>query len=133
MRTSALLAVGLAAATGCQPRTEIMIGVITNIEAPMAVDEVVLEGYRDGIRDAAHTVLKFPWPIPGMGSLPYTLPGSFGVYSPDGSPTRVELVLSGNRNGAMVVQRSSVVSLVPGKTLFMRMGLVITCMGRFDC
>ena len=110
------------AALGCN-RTEIVIGVVTDIEAPDSVDTVVLSAEREGVQ-----VLSYTWPISGIPNQPFELPGSFGVYSSDGTPVKVTLEVAGLKGNQIVVKRQSIVSLVKGKTLFLRMSLVQRCM-----
>jgi hypothetical protein len=61
------------------------------------------------------------------------LPGSYGLNSSDGSEPQVQITLTGFKGGNKVVVRSARTSLVQGKTLFMRMGMVVGCMGNFNC
>ena len=132
---AALVAACAAAAlsTGCQ-RTEILIGVITDLRAPGIIDRVKLQAYRDGRKTPDQVPdLEFDWDIPGIPNQPYELPGSFGVYSPNGQPVKVETVVTGYLSSSSRVERRSITSLVPGKTLFLRMGLVAGCLDRKDC
>jgi hypothetical protein len=130
MRRLALVAVLCAAGAGCKARTEIMIGVATNLLAPSVLDSVHIDILRDGV-----PVEQQDWPIPGTRTGQYVLPGSFGVFTSDGSTPRVEVIITGEKGAVArpVVTRRSVMSLVSEKTLFLRMGLVAGCMSRDDC
>lgn len=118
----------LALPAGCR-RTEILIGVITDIEAPNSVDTVRLTATRV---DTMKEVVRQEWPISGVQNQPFELPGSFGIYSPDGSEPRVQVRVAGLHAGVEVLHRDAVVSLVKQKTLFLRMSLVKRCQA-MDC
>jgi hypothetical protein len=118
-------------AAACQPRTEMMIGIVTDIRAPDVLDNVQLTVFRT-VDDFPEEQLP-PWTITGLRDQPYNLPGSYGVYSPDGSEIKLRVELAGFKGNSQIVDRTAVVSLVNGKTLFLRMGLVAGCMNRVDC
>jgi hypothetical protein len=128
MKRAALLALLLA---GCQPRTEMMIGIVTDIRAPDILDGVQLNVTR--VIDGMVEQQLPPWTITGIPDEPFNLPGSYGVFSGDGSEIKLEIALTGLKGQSPVVTRNAVVSLVNGKTLFLRMGLVIGCMNVHDC
>ena len=122
------LLVALAAGGCSKNRTEVMIGVATDLAAPDQLDAVKLEIYRDG-------VLAFdipPWPVPGKTGGEYVLPASFGVYTDDGSEPRIEVQVHGIKNNANIINRRAVFALIAEQTLFFRMALVLRCMGN-DC
>ncbi len=128
MRWMALAVVALASAGGCA-RTEVLVGVATDIEAPGIVDLVRLSVTREGVE-----LFHNDWDISGIPNVPNELPGSFGVFSPDGSETKVGITVSGFKNGSVVevVRRDAILTLISGKTLFLRMGLVKRCQP-IDC
>src|SRR3954447_14433444 len=128
-RLAVCLALALLGA--CQPRTEIMVGIVTELRAPDLIDQVSLTVLRDGVPLAFEQ--KPDWHIADGKVGTFVLPGSYGLFSPDGSSRRVEVTVHGVKNGNTVIERKAVVSLVPEKTLFMRMGLVVSCMGKLDC
>jgi hypothetical protein len=110
---------------GCTyPRTELVIGLMTDLSARDMIDTVTLTAEREDVPLFTQT-----WVISGILSEPEELPGSFGVFSSDGSEPRVTLTATGlTGNGATpVVQRVSVTSLVHQQTLFLRMALVGGC------
>jgi hypothetical protein len=113
---------------GCRARTQIMLGVITDLQAPDALDEVEMVVRRDG-----QEVLRVPWTLPGVAGEPYILPGSYGVYTEDGSEPQIAITVTGLRNGQPRVERRALVSLVRERTLFLRLGLVAGCVDRSDC
>jgi hypothetical protein len=127
MRTAVLVVALLA---GCRSRTELMIGVATDIRAPDVLDEVQLSVTRtsDGFTEELVS-----WQITGQLDQPFNLPGSYGVYAPDGNPITVQLDLTGNKNGAPVVTRRAILGLVDGQTLFYRLGLTAGCQTMQDC
>jgi hypothetical protein len=108
-----------------------MIGLATDIRAPDLLDSVQLNVTR--MRDGFPEEQLPPWTISGLPDQPFNLPGSYGVYSPDGSEVKVQLDLVGLKDDSPVVTRSAILSLVNGKTLFVRLGLVTGCMNRSDC
>ena len=60
----------------------------------------------------------------------YALPGTFAVYSANSSAERFRAVLTATDDAnATLIVRSAVMSLVPEKTLFVRLGLVSACEG----
>jgi hypothetical protein len=110
------------------PRTQLMIGAATDIRAPDTISNVRLEIYRQGV---IHEVRD--WEITGSPAIPDNLPGSYGIYSPDGDEIAVELALVASKGTTEVVRREARLSLVPGKTLFFRMGLTAGCAAKTDC
>jgi hypothetical protein len=127
MRALLLVLVGLVA---CEvPRTQLMIGVITDVPAPDTFDQVTLTVKRaDGF-----PFFDAPWTITGAPSMPENLPGSYGVYSEDGDAVGLDLTLVATKSGETVVRQTALVSLVPERTLFFRMGLTAGCTTRSDC
>ena len=126
---AALLAL-LALLPACsRKRTEVVIGVATDLSAPDLLDEVKLEIWREGVK-----IFDIPpWPVPGMSGERYELPGSFGVYSDDGSEPRIEVRVQGLKQGVVIVERRSILALVAEQTLFLRMALVQRCLQMSDC
>lgn len=117
-------------AMGCSTkRTEIVIGVVTDLPAPGALDQVKLEIYRDG--KIAFDIP--PWDVPGQQGGVFVLPASFGVYAEDGAEPRVEVQVHGLKHGTVLVTRRAILSLVKERTLFLRMGLVLSCTSRAEC
>lgn len=112
-----------ALAAGCtRARTELVVGLITNLSATDQVDTVTLTGDVGGQR-----VIDRRWAISGLPDMPEELPGSFGIYTSDGSQPSVTLIATGLSGGNAVVKRRAILSLVGEKTLFLRMGLVDVC------
>jgi sugar lactone lactonase YvrE len=123
-----LIVVGLCAASCSPSRTEILIGVATDLSAPDIIDRVQLSARREGVE-----VLRHDWDISGIPAQPFELPGSFGIYSTDGSEPTVQVDVRGFFGNQEIVRRTSILSLIREKTLFLRMGLVNRCMNRSDC
>lgn len=128
-RSLALSLAVLATMSACQPRTELVIGVATDLAAPDKLDRVTLSLQRadDGV-----PLGTTDWEISGDRGEPFNLPGSFGVVS-DGDPVRILATLEGSRAGDTLLARTAILSLVPEQTLFYRMTLVGSCIGRLDC
>ena len=124
------LAIGaLALAGACQTRTELMIGVATDLRAPDALDHVELTVTRV---DNGEPEPSQSWKITGHAGQDFNLPGSYGMQS-DGTEFDLDLVLDGVKDGSNVVERHAILSLVSGQTLFYRMTIVAGCIGRDDC
>jgi hypothetical protein len=107
---------------GCTGRTEIVVGVATDLQARGQIDTVRFLASRNGTPLVDHT-----WSLAEVPLGLYELPGSFGLYSPDGSQPRVELSVMGYQGKTVIAERDSVLSLLSGETLFVRMGLVSDC------
>ena len=110
------------------PLSELFIGAATDLSAPDVLDRVVLSARREGVE-----VVHNEWDITGIPGMPYQLPGSFNVYTNDGSEPRVEIVLSGYRGEQEIVRRRALLTLVRGERKFLRMALVNRCMNNLDC
>lgn len=125
MRRLALLLI-----VGCaQPRTELMVGVVTDLKAPDVIDNVQLIVTRtsDGFPEVQAT-----WDITGIRDQPFNLPGSYGIYS-DGAETQLSFELDGLKGTDVLVTRKAILNLVSEKTLFFRMGLTAGCVAKTDC
>jgi hypothetical protein len=121
---------GLLLLVGCaQPRTELMIGVVTDLKAPDALDsaQLIVTRTKDGFVEQ-----QVDWSISGIRDIPNNLPGSYGIYS-DGEETQLQIELNGFKGNNLVVSRKAVLNLVSDKTLFFRMGLTAGCVAKDDC
>ena len=128
--------IGAMALGGCKQtnRTEIVVGVATDLKAPAPLYQVELTAYRLANNVMGDVIAQQQFMISGQVSLQYGLPGTYAVYSDQGKPDRVRVVLvATDDQQRVVVQRTAVLNLVPGKTLFVRMGVVSACMGKLDC
>ena len=73
------------------------------------------------------------WEIPGGASRDFVLPGSYGAATDGrGDATRIEVTLTGSKDGNRVVGAPRWCRSCR-ETLFMRMAIVVGCMGKFDC
>ncbi len=118
-----ILALVLVAA--CQPRTEILLGIATDLRAPQGMDEIQLEVSRGG---TGVPQLSLSWTIPGIPSAQYTLPGSYGLIGDETIPIDVSLIAL--KGGVPLdLKREAKLTLVEGQTLFYRMGLTRACIG----
>ena len=109
-------------AFGCTGRTEIVVGVATDLRAKGQIDLVRFTASRNGVPLFSHE-----WPLSDVPAGMYELPGSFGIFSSDGSEPRVDLSLLAFQGNNMIADRESVLSLVSGQTLFLRMGVTSAC------
>ena len=113
-------------------RTEIVVGLATDLAAPTPLYQVSLQVTRlpDGIPLGQAT----SYPISGISNTVYELPGTYGIYSESGAADRVRVVLTATDDQARtLVVRSAVFNLVPEKTLFVRLGVISACQGMTDC
>jgi hypothetical protein len=113
---------------GCRARTQIMVGVLTDLRAPDALNGAQIVILRDGV-----PVVDELWDIPGGIGRREILPGSYAIYSPRDTDERIEVQLVGLKDRQPVVNRRARVNLVSRQTLFMRMALVAGCMAKSDC
>ncbi|HEX2574099.1 MAG TPA: hypothetical protein VH877_31425, partial [Polyangia bacterium] len=110
------------------PLSELFVGAATDLSAPDVLNRVVLSARREGVE-----VVHNEWDISGLPGTPYQLPGSFNIYTNDGSEPRVEIVLSGYTGEQEIVRRRALLTLVRGERKFLRMALVNRCMNNLDC
>jgi hypothetical protein len=130
IRLVALLAL-VAACKAPTERTELILGVATDLSAPTPLANINMEVIR---LPQNLTVGLQDFPISGDLNQLYELPGTYAVYSPDGSPDRVRVILRGqDKKGAVLVERRALLTLVPHRTLFVRLGVVSACQGKNDC
>jgi hypothetical protein len=110
------------------PLSELFIGAATDLSAPDGLDRMILSARREDVE-----VMRQEWALSGIPSRPYELPGSFNVYTDDGSEPRLEIVLSGYSGAQEIVRRTAILTLVRGERRFLRMTLVNRCVNHFDC
>src|SRR5258706_3595144 len=108
---------------GCASRTEIVLGAATDLKARNQLDEVRLVVSRGGVP----ILQPKPWRLSDVPAGVYELPGSFGLYSPDGSEVRLDVKLEGFKDNLSIVERTSIFSTVAAQTLFTRLTLVSDC------
>jgi len=127
-----VVALAAMVAAGCseKKRTEVVLGLATDLDAPMPLSYVNLEVSAPGF-PLGHGEDRI---ISGDPRQPYTIPGTYGVFSSAGTADRVHVTLTAfdDTNQELVV-RTAVFNLVPEKTLFVRLGMVSACLGKFDC
>jgi streptogramin lyase len=120
--------------TGCaaKKRTEIILGLATDVDAPAPLRSVTLQVFNPPTSSVVADEQDLT--ISGTLDEEYELPGTYGVYSADGAPDRVRVLLTAiDDQGAKLVERSAVLSLVPQQTLFVRLGVVSACEQMLDC
>lgn len=123
----ALAVLLILATAACGGRSELLIGVSTDLSAPDVLDLARLRVTRDG-----REVLAIDWPIAGLRGGQFQLPGSFGVFTDDGSEPRIDVVVTGLKGANELVRRTAKLTLVRERTLFFRMALVASC-GTLTC
>jgi hypothetical protein len=118
-------------ASACQQtaRTELVLGIATDLAAPGVIDSVELQvaSTSNGVAQVDKT-----WDITGTGDLPENLPGSFGIEADDPS-TKLDVVLKGFKDAQEIVRRRALLGLVEGRTVFYRLTLTAACIDRTDC
>jgi hypothetical protein len=125
----------LAAASACnKDRTEIILGMATDLRAPAPLASVEVQIFDISDPASTRTLYDIPFDITGTPAQSYNLPATFAVYSANGSADRFRAVLTASdTQGTPLVVRTAVMSLVPEKTLFVRLGLVGACQGMDTC
>lgn len=114
---------------GCQPRTELVIGIATDLPAPAMFDGIDLLVTN---AETGEVAADLHWDITGERDVPDNLPGSIGIFSEtDASQLALELVAK--KGDSEVVTRTARITLVEGRTLFYRLGLAASCMTMADC
>jgi hypothetical protein len=129
----ALLIAALVGVAGCdtKKRTELVLGLATDLEAPdplATVDLEILQLPDDHLIGSANL------PISGRPGEKHEIPAAYRVHSENDSPARIRVILSArDGKGERLIVRTAVMDLVPERTLFVRLGMVAACRGRFDC
>ena len=127
-RTGPLLLLGLLGSQGaCRPpRTELLLGLTTDLKVPDDIDRVVVVVQQDG-EEIERRTLSF------SGDGREVLPGTLALFTTETSPAPLAVEVVGYLADNERVRRTAVVSLVGGKTLFLRLGLVRACLGTLTC
>ncbi len=107
---------------GCQSRTELVIGVATDLRAKGDIDLLKLVASRNDT-----PLVQTEWPLSDSAGTKYELPGSFGLYSADGSAVDVQISVKAYRGGNLIVDRETELTLISGQTLFLRNALISSC------
>ncbi len=129
-----VLVVALSCAVACsseKKRTELILGVATDLTAPTPLADVEMHVYRlpEGV-EVGNQIFT----ISGTLDEDYELPGTYDVYSPTGTADRIRVVLDGHdATSKLLVERTAVLTMVPSETLFVRLGVVSACEGMNDC
>jgi len=125
IRRLAVVVVVLALApalAACKDKSELVIGVATDLRARGQLDQVKLSARRDGVE-----VIANEWTLADARPERFELPGSFAIYSRGGNEPRVDLSVDGYKEGRLITTRPAKLSLVRGRTLFVRLTLVADC------
>jgi hypothetical protein len=115
-----------AAAASCGPRTEVVLGLATDLVAGPQLDEVVLTVNSGGV------TVPQDWTFTGAANDPVRLPASFALYSDGGHEPQVRLDLAARWNGHDLFHREETLTLAADQTLFARLALVGAC-GAIAC
>lgn len=106
----------------CKARTELLVGIATDLPAPGEMTEFQLRASRNDV-----PVEEKSFTLSGDRDVPSNLPASFGLYSEEGNEEPFTLDVVGYKNGTQFVQRHAVMGLIEGETLFYRMTLTSVC------
>jgi hypothetical protein len=109
-------------AAGCGERTEIVVGVATDLRATAQIDHVRFLASRQGA-----PLVDTPWDLTEVAGKQPELPGSIGLYSADGSEVSVDVSVRGYLKNNLIVDREATLKLKKGRTLFVRMTLTAEC------
>lgn len=124
---AAITATAAIAATACRSRTEIVVGLATDLHATDQLMTVQLAVNVDGTPLGGVGSPDGGWALTGTGATGLNLPASYGIVG-EGDQQTVELVLTGfDGSNNPVVTRDAIISFVDGETLFYRMGLTASC------
>lgn len=129
LRCGLLPLFGLLVTCAPKPRTELVVGLATDLgpSSTDALQEMRLTAWAP--YDAEIPAFQRIWNYPG--DFPQ-LPGSISVYAPDGAEQTIRLVLTGRTVTGKTIVRSAITTLAPGKSLFLRLMLLRSCLG-MDC
>lgn len=131
----ALVALVLSSSGCTRSRTQVMIGLATDLRAKGEIDQVAFTAWKvddQGQKEATPSV-QFSWDLADVPAEVYELPGSIGIYSPNGNETRVFVLVEGRLGDQVRVTREAIFSLVREQTLFLRLTLVQRCMSNTQC
>ena len=134
MRWSTLVA-GLFALASCAQRTEVIVGIATNLSTPGQVDVV-----RMRVEDTdGNLLLAREWPVgPDLSKLPASIGLSPGSSSASSYLVTIEgrqnagTAADGSQATTLKVSRKSQFSFITGHSLFLRMTLLDRCYGQLD-
>lgn len=108
-------------AAGCQPNSEILVGLYTDLVVPDEADLVTLQADNNGV-----PIKTWKWSGDEL-----VLPGSIGLYTDNGSTPTLSLSASAWKGTQQLpIERHAVVQLVSGQALFLRLGLAAACIDK---
>lgn len=118
---------------GCTPRTEILLGVATNLNS----EPDVLERVRFSMREDDVETQRFEWALADRPELGVQLPGSLGIFS-GGAEAKFEIVLTGLLKRGAQIERRQRFTLLNRQTRLYRLALLkscidVTCPGEQTC
>jgi hypothetical protein len=116
----AMLAV--VAPAGCKHKSQLVVGVITNLKVHNELSDVEMDLSRNGV-----VFQSLSWPISDQKALDFVLPGSFTLYSESGGAPVIDVVVNGLAGDKIAVVRHATVQLQSEQDLFFRMSLVQKC------
>jgi hypothetical protein len=129
-----LLGTFLCASACTTQRTEVMLGIVTDLMQPGQIDEIKLDLYHGGVISYSigdYCLLGGTCTL-NMPTMTAALPASLGVDA-DGAAQGVEAFLTGYKNNQVIVTRHAFFSMPAEQTLFYRMALEERCVQNTQC
>jgi hypothetical protein len=120
----AIFAVALmaTAASGCKQKSQLVVGLITNLKVRGELTDVQMDLSRNDV-----LFQSYSWNISDQKSLDFILPGSFTLFSDNGGEPVTQIVVTGFQGDKTRVVRRSTIQLQSEQDVFYRMSLVLKC------
>ncbi|MSP60448.1 MAG: hypothetical protein EXR72_08910 [Myxococcales bacterium] len=118
----------LLATAGCgRARTEILVGVLTDLPATPGIADR-LDRVRLTVNRGGFPLVMTDWTISGLPGQDDELPGSFGIYTDDGSEPALFVQLTAFFAGTGTsLARDATLAPISGETRFLRLALLKKC------
>jgi hypothetical protein len=113
-------------AAGCaRSRNEVIVGLVTDIGGDVglpSLDQIDVKISRNG--DVVATASPH---ISWTPNVPFRLPGTWAIYTDDGTTPEIDIDVKGLSSGAEIVEREASFRLPLERTAFVRLGLTNAC------
>lgn len=107
---------------GCAPRTQLLLGIATDL----TTEPDVLERVRFSLLEEGVETQRFEWALADRPELGVQLPGSIAIFS-GGAEVRLDVVLTGLLRRGAQIQRRQPYRLTRGQTRLQRLALLRSC------
>jgi hypothetical protein len=136
-RPALLLLLAITGACADRPRTQVLISLATDMNAPIPLERVRMSIERfwedvHGFVPIDNGDLTTQWLINAPPDR-YELPGSLVAFSDPKAEPKIRVTVYAENATGRFIRRQSVLRLVREKTLFMRLGLTSRCLDDADC